>query len=49
MSCNRLETIELTCNEMVDLIEALGAHSGANMNKLVQKIEKILEEHDKEH
>ena len=49
MTCNKLIQIELTCEEIAGVIHALGPHSGAKMNIVSQKLEKVLNDHDKKH
>ena len=49
MTCNKPLAVELTCEEIAGVIYALGPHSGAAMNVVSQKLEKVLDDHNKTH
>ena len=48
MTCNKLLTVELTCEQIEGLIHALGPHSGAEMNVVSRTLQNILDEHNDE-
>ena len=45
MSCKKLITVELTCEQIAGVIHALGPHSGAEMNVVSRKLEEVLKDH----
>ena len=48
MTCNKLLTVELTCEQIEGVIHALGPHSGAEMNVVSQILQTVLDKHNDE-